>query len=60
MIHASPSVSTQVSWIFSSKLDRWWARALVGLFARWLAVASFVSLGLVLAIWKLFLSGNLR
>ncbi|MCE8009587.1 hypothetical protein [Aestuariivita sp.] len=32
-------------------LDRWWARAPIGLYAGWLSAASFVALGLVLAGW---------
>jgi len=32
-------------------LDRWWARASVGLYAGWLSAASFVAIGLCLAGW---------
>ncbi len=32
-------------------LDRWWARAPIGLYAGWLSAASFVAIGLCLAGW---------
>ena len=34
-------------------LDRWWARAPIGLYAGWLSAASFVAIGLCLAGWGL-------
>lgn len=34
-------------------LDRWWARAPIGLYAGWLSAASCVAVGLVLAGWGL-------